>query len=119
MQAPPSPPPSWLVMEGCSDSFQEETSAASVRQKQADCVEGGRHHLEAIQSLDLVSETLRSVALTVTFSDKRIDVFTTNIIIVLISPTSAGSDLPGQCRTDLKVSLGNWHEYTSCVLAVD
>lgn len=83
MQAPHSPPTSWLVMEGCSDSFQEEASRASVRQKQADCVEGGRHHLEAIQPLDSVSETERTAALTVTFADKRIDVFTTNIIIVL------------------------------------
>lgn len=106
-------------MEGCSDSFQEETSGASVRQKQADCVEGGRHHLEAIQPLDSVSETESTAALTVTFSDKRIVVFTTNIIIVPISLTSAGSDLPGQCRKDLKVSPGNWHEYTSCVFAFD
>lgn len=99
MQAPPS----WLVMEGCSDSFQEETSGASVGQRRADCVEGGRHHLEAIQHRDSVSETVEggAAALTVTFSDKRIDVFTTNIIIVPIFQTSAGSDPPGSGRKDL------------------
>lgn len=97
MQAPPS----WLVMEGCLDSFWEETSRASVKQKQADCVEGGRHHLEAIQPFDLVCETGKTAALTVTFSNERIDVFTTNIIIVPIFPASTGSDTLGQCRKDL------------------